>query len=409
MDSFLWVVSTAVMLALLGCLALRALRELLGLELRLNGPGLTLPVKLSPANWPMWAVFLASLSILWVGAVVSYRVQMGGFAGFSEYFWSRFTEAGDAPHYLFIAEYGYVSAGENVNNIVFYPLYPCLVSCLGALLGGRLALAGMILSQACYGLSAVVLAKLAKENCAHPGAVMAAYWLYPFGFFCLGVFTEGLFLLLTILGLYLIHRRQWIWAGLAGLLCALTRTQGILLLLPGVYCAWREWRESGRNWQCLALAGPVLGFGIYLLINKIVCGEFFAYQYYESIAPWWQTPQWLGDTVVQQLNMAMDYPGIALWIYWPQLLLYFIAAAILFAGFRRQTDTAWILYGTAYLGMCYTASWLISGGRYMLGCIPLYLCVGAMKNRGVRMLILGGELVFFWVYYIWFIQGQAIM
>ena len=406
MDTFLWIVSSLVMAGLLVLLGVRAVKELLLPEKH------TLPVsreRLSPERWPWPVLFFGSLAVLWLGTFMAYAAVSGGAEGFFAHFFRRFTEAGDGPHYLFIAENGYVSDGNNVNNIVFYPLYPLLTRLLSILLGGRTALAGMILSQVCYGLSAVVMAKLAERTCDHPGYAMASYMLYPFGFFCLGVFTEGLFLLLSLLGLYLIRERKWLWAGLVSFLCALCRTQGVLLLLPGIYMVWRQYREEGRKWKYLSVLGSVLGFFVYLCINKIVCGEFFAYQYYESIAPWWQTPQWLGATIAQQWAMGLEHPDLANWIYWPQLFLYFIAAALLLAGWRSRLDMPYILYGTAYLGMCYTASRLISGCRYMLGCVPVFLCVGQIKNRGLRAFILLAELVFFGMYYYWYAQGQAIM
>ena len=409
MTLMLWVGSTAVMLALLGMLALRACRELLGIELK--APRMRpLPEKLSPASWPWPCVFIASLAILWLGAFISHLALTHSAGGFFAHYWERFTTAGDAERYRFIAEHGYVPAGENVINIVFYPLYPALMGLLGTVLGGRTALAGLIVSQACYGFSAVIFARLAKKECAHPGAALMAYWFYPFGFFAQGVYTEGLFLLLTVSALYLMGEQRWLGAGCVGLLCALTRVQGVLLLLPGVYMAWRAMRKD-KKWQpkVLALLGPLLGFGIYLCVNKAVCGSFFAFKGYEAGAPWYQTAQWLGDTLAQQFTMAAAYPGIAPWIYWPQLALYFIAAALLIAGWRRELDNAYVLYGTAYLGMCYTAGWLISGGRYMLGCLPIYLCVGRLKNPVLRALILAAELIFFFVYNYWFMQGQAIM
>lgn len=411
MDKLLWLSSSLVMLALLVCLVVRALDELLGVKLRFSGKLYADAARLSPAHWHPVLIFFVSLLILWGGAVFSYLLINGefGLIGFRDHFLSRYAGEGDAPRYIFMAENGYVSEGEYVNNIVFYPLYPLLTRLLSLFTGGRTVLAGMILSQFCYGMASVVLMKLAKEECAHPGFVMLAFWLYPFGFFCLGVFTEGLFLLLTVLGLYLIRRRKWLLAGLAAFFCTLTRTQGILLLLPGIYEAWRAVKEKGWNGRCLAVLSPAAAYFLYLCINKIVCGDFFAYQYYVSIEPWWQTAQWLGATIAQQLDMAIGNPGIAKWIYWPQLFLYFIAAALLFAGLRRKLDTKYILYGTAYLGMCYTASWLISGGRYMLGCLPLYLCIGNLRGRALRCGIIVIELAFFLLFGFWFMQGQCIM
>ncbi len=408
MSTFLWLSSSAVMLGLLACFAIRAAQELFGLDLEKGTLALKKAV-LAPENWHPALIFAASLALLWLTALLGYAFDTGGVSGFMDHLYTRMTEAGDAPRYIYMAENGYVSTGEYVNNIVFYPLYPLLMAGLGALLGGRTALAGMIISQVCYGLSAVFVAKLAARDCTHPSAALATYWLYPFGFFCMGVFTEGLFLLLAAAGLYCIRERKWAWAGVIGFLCALTRAQGLLLLLPGVYCAWRYVRAHGWRWRLLWLAGPVCGFGVYLLINKIVCGDFLAFQYYESISPWWQSTQWLGRTVAQQWEMALAYPGLAKWIYWPQLAIYFIAAALLFAGWRRRLDTAYVLHGTAYLGMCYTASWLISGGRYMLGCIPVYLCVGSLDKKWLRYGFLAGEAAFMLLCSCWFMQGQAIM
>ena len=412
MQSVLWTASSAMMLALLLLLALRAFDELLGLRprrdltARLAGAG----ERLSPARWPWPLVFLASLGVLWLGAFWGHVAVTGSPEGFFSHYWSRFTEAGDSPRYLFMAENGYVRTGEYVNNIVFYPLYPLLMRLLGALLGGRTALAGLILSQVCYGFSAVVLRRLAEREHAHAGWVLAAYWLYPFGFFSMGIFTEGLFLLLTVSGLYLLRQRRWLAAGLVGLLCALTRIQGILLLLPGVYCAWRDIRQTRRwNWRYLALAGSLAGFGVYLGINRAVCGSFFAFQYYESIAPWYQSVQWLGDTLAQQFDMALEHTGLANWIYWPQLVLYFAGGALLLAGLCRKLDTAHVLYGVAYLGMCYTSGWLISGGRYMLGCLPLYLCVGRLKSPLSRAAVLAAEALAFFFFNYWYMQAQAIM
>lgn len=405
MDTFLWFVSSLTMAGLLASLAVRGVREIfLPLPEEDGCPALR-----QEGGFPWYALFCGSLGILWLGAFLAYVCVSGGADGFWEHFVRRFTQAGDSPRYLFLAEEGYARTGEDVNNIVFYPLYPFLMRCLGALLGGRTALAGMVISQTCYGLSAVVLGKLAEKECAHPRWAMAAFMLYPFGFFALGVYTEGLFMLLTSLGLWLIREKKWALAGLVSFLCALTRTQGILLLIPGVYTAWRHARRHGWDWRYLCLIGSAAGFFVYLCLNKAVCGEFFAYQYYESIAPWWQTPQWLGATVAQQWNMAVENPGLAKWIYWPQLTLYFIAAALLFAGWRRKLDMPWLLYGTAYLGMCYTASWLISGGRYMAGCLPMFMSVGMLQKRWLRVLVLGMEIVLFGITAVYYAQGQAIM
>ena len=101
--------------------------------------------------------------------------------------------------------------------------------------------------------------------------------------------------------------------------------------------------------------------------------------------------------------------GISNWIYWPQLILFFTELTLLALYHRRRDSTALVLYGTAYTGMCYTASWLISGGRYLLGCIPAYLSVGDIRNPWLRRLLLLAELYFFLLFNMFFMRGECIM
>lgn len=404
MELFLDLTASAAMLALLALLAWRAWRELIAGRLESEPPVCVLLERRTAV-----LVFAASLAVLWLGAYAGHVLATGSLGGFFPHFWGRFTVEGDAPRYIYMAENGYVREGEYVNNIVFYPLYPLLMRLVSIPLGGRTALAGILLSQLCYGLASVVFFRLACRLCERPVAALFAFWLYPFGFFSLGVYTEGLFLLLSLLCLSLLLQERWLWAGAAGLCCALTRSQGLLLVLPGVYLALRAWRQGRKTPRMAASLAPLLGFFLYLCINKLVCGSFFAFSYYESQPPWWQTAQWVGKTVAQQWGMALGYPGIARWIYWPQLALYFLAAGVIFLAWRRRLDNALTLYATGYLGMCYTASWLISGGRYMLGCTPLFLVLGRERRPWLRCIILAAELALFLLFNTYFMQGQCIM
>lgn len=408
MQLFLNLTASAVMLALIALIVCRAVQELFG-----RRPAL--PCRALPSGGRAHslrrdaAIFAASLAVLWLGVFLGHLLATGSADGFWQNFTARMTTGGDAPRYILLAENGYAREGENVNNIVFYPLYPLVMRLFSAFTGGRIALAGIAISQLCYGFACVVFYRLAELVCPHPRAALGAFWLYPFGFFALGVYTEGLFLLLSIGCLYLELRGRWLWAGALGFLCALTRSQGVLLLLSGVYLALRKLRRGSRDVRMAAVLAPAAGFFAYLCLNKAVCGSFFAFSYYESLSPWWQTAQWVGKTVAQQLSLAQAYPGIARWIYWPQLALYFLGALLLWLGWRRKQPNALTLYGTGYLGMCYTASWLISGGRYMLGCAPMFLSLGSEPRRTLRLAVLGAELILFLLFNTYFMQGQCIM
>ena len=109
--------------------------------------------------------------------------------------------------------------------------------------------------------------------------------------------------------------------------------------------------------------------------------------------------------------MALEYPSLAVFIYWPQLLLYFAGLALLFLGQRRGMRAPFVALGGAYLFMTYLHGWMISGARYVMGCIPLYLALAALGGEdGDGAAALAAPTGLLAVFYaMWYLQGQAIM
>ncbi len=356
-----------------------------------------------------WKVALVALGLHWLAILAAYCLMRGSDPNVGSLFSllrERFTTAGDAPHYLSIATEGYQSTGEKANLIVFYPFYPLLIA-LFTLVTRNAALSGILLSQVCYCAASVVLFRLlAKdhdERAAWQGTLLMA--LYPFGIFTMGVFTESLFLLLTLLTLYAIRERRYGAAGAFGFLAAFTRTQGMLLLAPALY-EWIVSRKSRRGWFVFCIP---LGFGAYLLINRVLQGSFFRFLEHQAAPPWYQTTKWISENLAQHFDMAQAYPGLAFIIYGAQIALYFLTAAALFYGLWRGTRTCYLVYGAAYLIFTYFSGWMISGGRYMLCCVPLFLIAADIKSERARRLLLAASTLLFAICTYLFLRGYAIM
>jgi len=409
MKLFLNLSSSAVMLTLMVLLSLMALRDLCGAKMPRFLPVERPQRTKKHRPWEPWAAAFGGLAVLWGLCFLAWLAQEWKGDGFFSLFYERFTVAGDAPHYLWLAENGYATAGEKINLIVFYPLYPFLMGLLGRVLGGNFALAGFLISQSAFCAASYLLWKLAAGETKHPWRALWTFWLYPQAFFALGVFTEGLFLCLSLGCLYALSRRRFGGAGVWGFFCILCRVQGIALLPAFVYAVWKTWRQTGFRRSMLAVLAIPAGWGVYLLLNYLHTGDFFAFRYYESIRPWWQHTQWLGKTVAQQWEMNLGYPWLGKIIYLPQLFLYFIAAALLFAGLWRGLSTEQVVYGGGYLGMCYLASWLISGCRYMFGCHTLYLSAARFRHKWAWYALIACESVCCAWFYYNFMNGQSIM
>ena len=135
----------------------------------------------------------------------------------------------DSVWFLAIAADGY---GDGARE-AFFPLYPLLVRIAGAPFGSALV-GGALLSTALLGAALVLLHRLVAldhDRAVARNAVLVTA-LFPMSFFFSAVYSESLFLCLSIGAVYAARRERWAWAGALGMLAATTRSAGVLLLVP---------------------------------------------------------------------------------------------------------------------------------------------------------------------------------
>src|SRR5690242_11492965 len=164
-------------------------------------------------------------------------------------------------------------------NVVFFPLYPVLMRWGGALRGGHPLLAGTLISLAAFAGAIALLYRLAAlelgEEKAWPVILLVS--TYPFALFYSVVYTESLFLLLTVGAFYAMRRRHLLLAALCGVAAGLARPNGFWLALPLLWLAasapsspsedvtspgpW--WRDRRRVAAVLAALAPLAGTAIF--------------------------------------------------------------------------------------------------------------------------------------------------
>jgi hypothetical protein len=136
----------------------------------------------------------------------------------------------DSAWYLAIAQGGY---DHNPERTTFFPLYPMLVRGLGEVLRSEL-IAGVVISLACFAIGLILLYRLTALELDNERARICVMLLAfcPMAYFFSAVYTESLFLALSVGCIYQARRGRWAWAGVLGAVAAASRNTGVVLVIP---------------------------------------------------------------------------------------------------------------------------------------------------------------------------------
>ena len=215
--------------------------------------------------------------------------------------WARW----DSKWIVGIAEHGYTRAQE----YAFFPLYPGLLGALGRVFFGHYVLAGVVLSLAAALGSFLLLQRVADERLGLGGSRRAVLYLalFPMSLFLQAVYTESLFLLLTLAAFVLAERRRFGPAGLVTGLALLTRPAGFALL-PAL--ALLAWRAPSRLRALGGLAAAPLLFAAYPLYLWWKRGDFFGFVHAELDPGWTRETSWWGPIAGIREGLRAGWAGI---------------------------------------------------------------------------------------------------
>lgn len=195
-----------------------------------------------------------------VAALGYYMPEMSGLAHYLLQPWRNW----DGHWFSLIAQMGYFERPTTA----FFPLYPLLLAGLSWFLDGQLELAGVLISNAALLGALFLLYQLVQLDFPRAVARRALLYLaiFPTAYYLGAVYSESLFLLVSVGALYAARRDQWWIAGALGFLAALTRSQGILLLLPLVILFVRQqgWRPTGWRANPISMALVPAGLMVYM-------------------------------------------------------------------------------------------------------------------------------------------------
>jgi hypothetical protein len=135
----------------------------------------------------------------------------------------------DSVWYLAIAQGGY---DHEATRTAFFPLYPLLLRGPG-LIGSDL-IAGVLVSLVAFAIALLLLHRLVTLELGRPLASVTVMLVAfcPMSYFFSAVYSESLFLALSVGCVLQARLGRWAWAGVLGALGAASRNSGIALMVP---------------------------------------------------------------------------------------------------------------------------------------------------------------------------------
>jgi mannosyltransferase PIG-V len=332
--------------------------------------------------------------------------------------WNMFARW-DTWFYYSIATAGYHwnPAVFTYQNVVFFPLYPLLMRWGGMLIGGHPMIAGLIVSLFAFTAAIVLVYRLAALELgdAHAWRAVLLLAAFPFALFFSVVYTESLFLFLTVAAFYAMRRGHLGWAALAGLAAGLTRPNGFWLSLPLAWLAmWPPVRQADESCAprsrvagLLAASMPLVGMMIFSLYLQYRFDDGLAWVHGQAA---WGVPllgRWPApDPVPLPSSLGVR---VTEWIVYAGDVAAFVTAAAAIRPVARRCGVPYGLWIAVNIFPPVPAHLFMSMGRFISVLFPVFFWFALRIPRAKLWLVAAAFLAGQTLLAVWFFLWRAVL
>jgi hypothetical protein len=333
--------------------------------------------------WAVTRLIFLALTFLVPGLLRRGGGATGGLAGLLGQWVTQ-----DGIHYAYLAQHGY----DTLWRANFWPMIPLLEHIFGPVFGGNYGLAGMVIANVSFLGALVALRRLAERELGAQAARRAALYLaiFPTAFYLFAPYSESLFLWLSISAFSAIRQRRWLLAGVLGCLSMLTRSVGLILVVPFAVEFLQAWRRgAARWWQGAFVALIPCAAGLYSAYLWLQHADPLAYEHATHTGAWARSLQWPWTALVRSVS-ALGPLSHTQSISGTHLLLNFVATVAILVLAIATLRLLPLSYGLYVLGII--ASFLLypvdnpalavqGNGRYALMLFPAFMVLGVWGRR----------------------------
>lgn len=306
----------------------------------------------------------------------------------------------DCKWYLTIINDGYDSVvrtspkiWKGLANWAFFPLYPIVVGVIGKVSPFGNVLTGIILNQLFILIAAIYFYKLLRINFNDLNSRFGVSLLIfsPFSVYFSSLYTEGFFVLLSVIGFYYLRTNRGVLASVFGGLLSATRPVGIMFIVPIIINFFRTRHSLMRLGLCLLIASS--GLVAYMIFLHFKAGDFLAFQH---IQKGWGRKGWDVAHLSRQLyNMVTDYHNSVLFA-----ISFFLSIYMFFKKYYEEA-----MFNLACIMPGVMTGTMMSEGRFSGTLFTFYfgIVVLAEKSWTVKILIMAISFVLYMSYYVYWI------
>jgi hypothetical protein len=319
----------------------------------------------------------------------------------------------DAKWYLSIVETGYqapTDLTQQINNMAFYPFYPYLIKGLSTFIPSSwlsrsvFLVIGLLISNLAFLLAIILLYRFVKTWTAdeiRARHTLEYLFVFPTSFYFSCFYSESLFFLLSIGAANAASKKKWLIASLLGSCLALTRPQGILIMIPlaWYYLAAYQWKVKALRFNIAWLGLIPTALALHFLYLHSITGSYWA--------PVLSQMAWgRGGSLFLDIQQLLASSGAD--VFKIETLIWVIVFIMSLWGIKRLPSPGLGIFTLAMLIMPVATGSVLSIGRFILVIFPVFILLSDLiRSPFLRKVVLSIsfciQVLYFlgWVNYYW--------
>lgn len=297
--------------------------------------------------------------------------------------WANF----DGIHYLNIAEYGYT------NQARFFPLFPLILKSVPSFT------VSVVVVSLIFFLALLFFKKLIALDFSSQVATKSLIYLllFPTSFFFVSIYSEGLFLLLTVFAFYFARKQMWFLSIICAMLLMATRFVGIAIL-PALLYEFFTSEESLRatirggfnQYKKLALFLIMpLGLIVYSLFNYYKWHNFLYFVQAQgelgnnrSVTGVILFPQ----TIFRYIKILSTVPinSYGWMVASLELVSFLLAAVLLYFVWKKKIRTSYLIFAVVNFVITISTGTFSGLPRYVLTLFPIFIALALIKSKIIK-------------------------